>query len=118
MTFVFDALADYGRRIVSIKINDVEVGNDARYAIAGCEREGEPLDVICRHRGRHDARVLPMSIHEALAKYLQAHPVIAPRRDGREIALDLPRTVFSQDAVLAGGDLNKAPTTLVGLPPG
>jgi hypothetical protein len=39
-------------------------------------------------------------------------------RDGREIALDLPRTVFSQDAVLAGGDLSKAATTPFGLPRG
>ena len=55
---------------------------------------------------------------KALATALEAHPVIAPRRDGRERALDLPATVFSQDAVLAGGDLNRAPTTPFGLPPG
>ena len=84
----------------------------------GCEREGEPLDVICRHRGTHDALVLPLSIHEALQEYLKVHPVIAPKRDGRERALDLPPAVFSQDAVLAGGDLDKAPTTPSGLPPG
>jgi hypothetical protein len=42
--------------------------------------------------------------------------VIAPRREDREIALDLPRTVFSQDAALAGGDLSKAATTPAGLP--
>ena len=48
----------------------------------------------------------------------EGHPVIAPKRDGRERALDLPSAVFSQDAVLAGGDLNNAPTTPIGLPPG
>jgi hypothetical protein len=76
------------------------------------------LDVICRHRGAHDPEILPLSIHEALQQYLDAHPVIAPERDAREVALDLPRTIFSQDAVLAGGDLSKAPTTPFGLPPG
>lgn len=118
MIFIFNALADYGRRLVSVRINGVEIGDDAHYTIAGCEREGEPLDVICRHRGSHDAQVLPMSIHEALDRYLKTHPVIAPRRDGRERALDLPSAVFSQDAVLAGGDLDEAPTTPSGLPPG
>jgi hypothetical protein len=44
------------------------------------------------------------------------HPVIGPRRGDREIATDLPRIVFSQDAALAGGDLSKAPTTPSGLP--
>ena len=114
MTIVFDARAGYGARIVSIKINGREAEDDGRYTIAGCEREGEPLDVICRHRGSHDALVLPMSIHEALGEYLKAHPVITPKRDGREKARDLPATVFSQDAVLAGGDLSKAATTPFG----
>ncbi len=118
MTIIFDARADYGRRVVSMKINGREAEENGRYTIAGCEREGEPLDVICRHRGTHDAQVLPLSIHDALAVYLRAHPVIAPKRDGRETALDLPSAVFSQDAVLAGGDLNNAPTTPIGLPPG
>ena len=117
MTIIFDARADYGRRVVSMKINGREAEENGRYTIAGCEREGEPLDVICRHRGTHDAQVLPLSIHDALAVYLRAHPVIAPKRDGRETALDLPSAVFSQDAVLAGGDLNNAPTTPIGLPP-
>ena len=118
MTFVFDARAGYGERIVSIKINGRDAEHDGRYTIAGCEREGEPLDVICRHRGSHDAQVLPMSVHAALDRYLEAHPVIAPKRDGREQALDLPSAVFSQDAVLAGGDLNEAATTPDGLPRG
>ncbi len=118
MTIVFDARAEYGHRVVSIKINGRDAEDDGRYTIAGCEREGEPLDVICRHRGTHDALVLPLSIHEALQEYLKVHPVIAPKRDGRERALDLPPAVFSQDAVLAGGDLAKASTTPSGLPPG
>ncbi len=118
MSLVFDAHADYGQRVVAMKINGREIEPDGRYTIAGCEREGEPIDVICRHRGTHDAEILVMSIHEALDDYLKRHPVIAPRRDGREVALDLPQRVFSQDAVLAGGDLAKAPTTPSGLPPG
>lgn len=118
MTIVFDALAAYGQRIVSIKINGREAEDDRHYTIAGCEREGEPMDVICRHRGSHDPQILPMSIHEALGEYFRMHPVIAPKRDGREKALDLPPTVFSQDAVLAGGDLSRAATTPHGLPRG
>jgi S-sulfosulfanyl-L-cysteine sulfohydrolase len=118
MIFTFDARARHGQRVMSIKVNGRDTQEDARYTIAGCEREGEPMDVICRHRGTHDAEVLPMSIHEALGTYFKAHPVIAPRRDGREIALDLPHTVFSQDAVLAGGDLDHAATTPHGLTTG
>jgi 2',3'-cyclic-nucleotide 2'-phosphodiesterase (5'-nucleotidase family) len=117
LILAFKARADEGQRVVSIKVGGEEIEPDRRYSIAGCEREGEPLEVICRHPGTHDARVLGPSIHEALAGYLKAHPAIAPRRDGRERAVDLPPAVFSQDAVLAGGELSKAPTTPFGLPP-
>ena len=72
--------------------------------------------MICRHPGTHDAKIVGPSIHDALASYFAAHPVIAPRRDGRERAVDLPDMVFSQDAVLAGGDISKAPSTPDGLP--
>ncbi len=116
LTLLFQARADKGRRVVSAKINGREVEDEQRYTIAGCEREGEPIDVICRHRGSHEAKVLPFTIHEALREYFKAHLVIAPRREGRERALDLPGVVFSQDAVLAGDDLSKATTTPSGLP--
>jgi hypothetical protein len=118
MSFILQARAEEGRRVVSVKINGIEVEDDVHYTIAGCEREGEPLDVICRHRGSHDARILPVSIQEALAQYFQVHPVVAPTREGREKGIDLPSAVFSQDAVLAGGNLSEAPTTPHGIPPG
>jgi hypothetical protein len=116
LTLAFKALAEAGQRVVSIKVNGKEIEPDGRYSVAGCEREGEALDIICRHPGTHEVKVLEPSIHEALALYLKNHPVIAPCRDGRERALDLPSMVFSQDAVLAGGELSKAPTTPFGLP--
>jgi len=118
MTMVFKASGEPGRRLVSIKVDGRDIEDDRRYTIAGCEREGEPLDIVCRHPGTHDARVLPMTVHQALRQYLKTHAVISPRREEREIAMDLPRTVFSQDAALAGGDLSKAPTTPFGLPAG
>ncbi len=118
LTLLFNARATKGRRIVSLKINGDDVEDERRYTIAGCEREGEPIDVICRHRGSHDAKVLPVTVHQALHDYFKAHPVIAPRRDGRERALDLPARVFSQDAALSSLDLDRAVTTPSGLPPG
>jgi 2',3'-cyclic-nucleotide 2'-phosphodiesterase (5'-nucleotidase family) len=118
MAMVFRASAEPGRRLVSVKVDGRDVEDDRRYTIAGCERDGEPLDTVCRHPGTHDARVLPMTVHQALRQYLKSHAVIAPRRDDREIATDLPRIVFSQDAALAGGDLSKAATTPFGLPAG
>jgi 2',3'-cyclic-nucleotide 2'-phosphodiesterase (5'-nucleotidase family) len=116
LSMVFKASAEPGRRLISVKVGGRDVDDERRYTIAGCEREGEPVDLVCRHPGTHDARVLPVTVHEALKQYLTAHPVIAPRRSDREIATDLPGIVFSQDAALIGGDLSTAPTTPSGLP--
>ncbi len=116
MAMTFDAHAPRGQRVVAVKVDGRDVENDRRYTIASCERDGEPVDVICRHHGAHEARVLPTSVHEALRSYLAAHPTISPKREGRERAVDLPPKVFSQDAILAGGDLGTAPTTPNGLP--
>lgn len=117
MDIVFDAHADHGHRVVSIKVGGQDIEDARRYSIAGCERAGEPLDVICRHRNSHDPEILPTSIHEALERYLADHATISPKPDGRESARDLPKVVFSQDAVLSDAHVRGAPTTPKGLPP-
>ena len=116
MTITFNARAEPGRRLIAVKINNRDVEDEQRYTVAGCEREGEPIDVLCRHPGTHEAHILPLTVHQALKQYLSMHPVIAPRRDRREVALDLPPVVFSQDAVLSKGDPNTAPTAPSSLP--
>jgi len=118
LAVTFRARADAGQRVVSIKVDGREIDPDGRYSVAGCEREGEALDILCRHPGTHDVKVLFPTVHDAIALNFKRHPVVAPRRDGREQAIDLPPAVFSQDAVLAGGELSKAPTTPFGLPSG
>ncbi|MBX6312786.1 MAG: 5'-nucleotidase C-terminal domain-containing protein [Isosphaeraceae bacterium] len=100
LTMTYAANAAAGRRLLSVKVNGKEVADDGRYRMAGCEREGEPLHVVCRHPGTHNVKVLPATIHQCLLAYCRRHGELAPRREGRAIAVDLPRAVFSQDAVL------------------
>jgi S-sulfosulfanyl-L-cysteine sulfohydrolase len=105
MTLKFAAKAPDGSRLREVLINNQPLQDNAHYTFAGCEREGEPLDVVCRMHGFHDVRVVSPSIHQALITYLQKHPVISPHREKREIAIDLPDKVFSQDKVLSSEGL-------------
>lgn len=98
----FTAMNPPGKRVVSLKAGGREVKDEDRLTIGGCEREGEPLEMICRLRGAAEPKVVSPSVHEALLSYLNKHPVIDIRRGGRAIASDLPRQVFSQDATLTG----------------
>ncbi len=103
MDMVFAARAKKGNRLRDVKVRGASAQDDAKYSLAGCERAGEPADVICRLNGVHDPVVLPMTVHQALRQYLVKHPVIAPKREGRAKAVDLPPVIFSQDEILLGG---------------
>ena len=101
LTVTYRAKAPAGRRLLSVKVDGAEVRDGTRYTMAGCEREGEPPDVVCRHGGTHDGRVLPSTIHETLLDYCRRNQELAPRREGRAVVADLAEEVFSQDEVLS-----------------
>lgn len=97
----FVASAPPGHRVRSLRVHGREVRDDDRITIAGCERDGEPMDVVCRLHGAHDARRLDLTAHDVLERYFARHGTVAPRLDGRAVARDLPEPVWSQDAVIA-----------------
>jgi 2',3'-cyclic-nucleotide 2'-phosphodiesterase (5'-nucleotidase family) len=101
LSMTFAAKAKPGERVRELRLASGPFVDSGTYSIAGCEREGEPLDVVCRMRGVKEVKALPMTIHEALRAYLHKHPVIAPKREARAVAVDLPKAVFSQDAILS-----------------
>jgi len=100
MTILFTAGVPAGSRIQDVRIGGKELQADGSYAIGGCEQDGEALDRICRLSGVSDARYVPGTVHAALKAYLKAHSPIAPKREGRVRATDLPATVWSQYGVL------------------
>ena len=101
MEVKFTAMNPHGSRLVSLRVKGEDVDDSARYTIGGCEREGEPLDIVCRLQRVNDVKIAPLTIHEALLAYFMKHPAFAEKREGRAVAVDLPRTVFSQDALLS-----------------
>ena len=92
--------ADEGKRLLSVQVNGQDIKDDQRYTVASCERRGEPLEVVCRIPKAHEVRILSIQLHDALRRYLKAHPIISPRREGRAFATDLAPVVFSQDAII------------------
>jgi 5'-nucleotidase len=101
MEMSFEAQASPGKRLKSVKVHGEEVEDNRKYTIAGCEREGEPLDFVCRLRGTHEVEYVKPTIHQAMENYLLEQKVIAPSRERRARATDLPEVAFSQDQLLA-----------------
>ena len=94
-----------GKRIVSIKVAGEEIKDESRYELAGCEREGEAIDFVCRMRG-----VSQLTVHQALLARLAEDPHISAKRDQRVAVLDLPPRVLSQDKILSSAPtINQQP---------
>jgi len=100
MTIVFTAGAPHPQRIRDVKIGTAELDPNRAYSIGGCERDGEPMNIICRLQGVEAPEYIPGAIHSVLKAYLTAHSPIMPKREGRVRANDLPRVVWSQYGVL------------------
>ncbi|MDE2142769.1 MAG: 5'-nucleotidase C-terminal domain-containing protein [Elusimicrobia bacterium] len=97
---VFHAHAPNGERIKKVTIDGVAIDDAKTYTMAGCEREGEELDIICRLKGVHDTRYVPGTIHQALEEYVQRHSPLDYPRQGRVRADDLPDHIWSQYGML------------------
>ena len=96
LVVTFTARNRQGARVRAVKINGEPLALDKRYTMLGCEREGDPDNIVCRLPNVANARRLDISIHEVLTEYLSTHSPVAPVIEGRAVATDLPATLLSQ----------------------
>jgi len=85
-----------GRRVRDVTVRGRPLDVARRYSILGCEREGDPDDVVCRLQNVADVRTHDVTVHEVLTEYLASHSPVAPVIEGRAVATDAPSTVLSQ----------------------
>jgi len=101
MELTFEAKAPAGQRVRTLKVRGEVISDSEKYSFAGCEREGEPLDFVCRLRGVHEVEYIEPTIHEAMEQSLLAQKNIDPARQHCSRAIDLPDKAFSQDQLLS-----------------
>lgn len=99
MEIIFRAGASPSERIKDVRIGGKGLDLHRTYSIAGCERDGEPLNNICRMQNV-EAKYIPGTIHSVLKPYIKAHSPITEMREGRVRATDLPPVVWSQYGTL------------------
>ena len=96
MELKFNADKPKGERIVSVLVAGEPMQQDKLYTISACRREGEPDHMLCRMPNTTDTEIKDYTIHDVLEEYLSVKGTIAPKKDGRAIALDLGDNVLSQ----------------------
>ena len=85
-----------GERVREVKIQGRPLDLRKEYRLLGCEREGDPDNVVCRFQNVANARALDVTVHDVLAEYLSSHSPVAPIIEGRARATDAPSTLLSQ----------------------
>lgn len=85
-----------GSRVQSIEVEDEPIQMDKEYTIASCDREGDPEDVICRIKKVKEAEILPLSVFAAIEYFLKEKKRISYEIEGRVVAMDAPKVIFSQ----------------------
>jgi sulfur-oxidizing protein SoxB len=85
-----------GKRVREITIQGEPLDTRKSYRILGCDRDGDPDNVVCRLQNVANARRLDITIHDVLTEYLATHSPVAPVVEGRARATDAPPTLLSQ----------------------
>lgn len=96
MNIVFNAFGEKGKRVQSVTIGGQPLQNERTYSLCACERDGDPVDMLCRIKGVTDTKNTPFTLHQVMKNYLSAHPVVTPTPKHNAIALDAPETLLTQ----------------------
>ena len=96
MKVEFKAFDEMGKRVKSVMLNESPIDPSKMYSICACEREGDPLDMLCRMTGVNDAKNSGYSLHQVLKEYLKEHSPVSPLPELNAVILDAPKTLLTQ----------------------
>ena len=92
----FNAFGEPGKRVKKMLIDNQDLQEDKVYKISACERDGDPVDALCRMRGVANAANKKFNLHQVLKEYLAANSPVTPAVKSSAIALDAPATLLTQ----------------------
>jgi 2',3'-cyclic-nucleotide 2'-phosphodiesterase (5'-nucleotidase family) len=96
MEVSFNAFGEKGKRIQEITVKHKALDPDKVYTICACEREGDPLDVLCRIKGVKEAVNTSYTLHNVMRNYLKANSPVTPTPPRAAQILDGPQSLLSQ----------------------
>jgi len=92
----FNAFAEMGKRVQSATIKGKELESEKFYSILACERDGDPVDMLCRMKGVVDPKNTTSTLHTLMLDYLKVNSPVTPTPAKNAIILDAPDTLLSQ----------------------
>lgn len=92
----FKAFEENGKRVQSLTINGSQIVAEKEYTILACEREGDPIDMLCRMKNVKEAHNTTFTLHSAIKSYLKVNSPVTPTPQKNAKILDAPQTLLSQ----------------------
>lgn len=92
----FKAFEENGKRVQSLTINGSQIVAEKEYTILACEREGDPIDMLCRMKNVKEAHNTTFTLHSAIKSYLKVNSPVTPTQQKYAKILDAPQTLLSQ----------------------
>jgi 2',3'-cyclic-nucleotide 2'-phosphodiesterase (5'-nucleotidase family) len=96
MHITFNAFGDKGKRVQSVLIGGMPLDPEKTYTICACERDGDPMDVLCRIKGVKETSNTSFTLHDTMKNYLKANSPVTPTPPLAAKILDGPQTLLSQ----------------------
>jgi 2',3'-cyclic-nucleotide 2'-phosphodiesterase (5'-nucleotidase family) len=92
----FNAYAPKGKRVQTVRVGKKPLDPARVYRMSACERDGDPMDMLCRIKGVTNASNQNFSLHDVLRDYLKAKGPVSPKVRGNAKVLDAPQTLLTQ----------------------
>lgn len=96
MEITFNAFGETGKRVQTVSVNGAPIDDSKLYSILACEREGDPVDMLCRMKGVVDPKNTTSTLHTVMIDYLKNNSPITPTPTKSAKALDAPDTLLTQ----------------------
>ena len=92
----FTADKPKGERVNWIKIKGKKMEGSRLYSVIACDREGDPVDTLCRIDKVLNPKLLGLNLHDIMREYLKKFSPVSPKVEGRIHCTDKPIDLLSQ----------------------
>jgi 2',3'-cyclic-nucleotide 2'-phosphodiesterase (5'-nucleotidase family) len=96
MEVTFNAFGEKGKRVQSVLVRGEALNPKKLYSICACEREGDPVDTLCRIKGVKEAVNTKFTLHGVMKSYLEKNSPVTPAPQMTAVILDGPQTLLTQ----------------------
>jgi len=96
MKIQFEAFADKGKRVKEVKVGNTLLDPEKSYTISACERDGDPVDMLCRIRNVKHSQNTPYTLHSTMLEYLKNNSPVTPIPEKNAVILDAPENLLTQ----------------------